>query len=84
VEALEGDGWLNLVRDGRLIDRLPVSRGTARLESRFRLAAGEAHWVRLEVCDPGGELLALTNPVFVGPVPQAAAGKFGDYYELTP
>jgi hypothetical protein len=61
-----------------------VSRGTARLESRFRLAAGEAHWFRPEVCDQQGSLLALTNPIFVGPLPQAAAGKFGDYYELTP
>jgi hypothetical protein len=59
-----------------------VSRGAARLESRFRLAAGEAHWFRLEVCNPQGELLALTNPIFVGPTPQVAAGKFGEYLDF--
>lgn len=94
VEDLEGDGSLHLVRDGILVDRLDVSQGTAhhetrfspevsqraaRLETRYSLAAGEAHWFRLEVYNAQGELLALTNPIFTGPRLDPAAGKFGEY-----
>jgi hypothetical protein len=94
VDELEGDGSLHLIQDGMLVERLDVSQGTAhheprfspevshraaRLETRFSLGVGEAHWFRLEVYDAQGELLALTNPIFTGPRPDPAAGKFGEY-----
>jgi hypothetical protein len=60
----EGGARLRIIADGRAfaeIDAAPAG------EYAFMLAAGEARWWVAELRDQQGDMLAVTNPIFIGP-----------------
>ncbi|MBN1535467.1 MAG: CehA/McbA family metallohydrolase [Anaerolineales bacterium] len=79
VEALEGEGCLRLIQNGTNFENFPVRGEEAQFKTRVHLDGRENQWFRLEACNRKGDLLAFTNPIFIGPEPQLVSGKFGDY-----
>ena len=56
------DALIRVLANGRLNDRWPAAESGARA---WRLEAGFADWVGVEVRAADGERLAVTNPIFV-------------------
>ncbi|MBL7163938.1 MAG: CehA/McbA family metallohydrolase [Anaerolineales bacterium] len=68
-----------LVRNGEFIATQPSNR--EKIQVRFTDQADPTHsaWYRLEVSNLEGQTLAITNPIFVGPLRQSELHKFGDF-----
>lgn len=49
------------------------------LECELTIKPPRRHWYRLEVLSAGGDLLAITNPIFVGPRSEPRLSKYGDF-----
>jgi len=56
-----------IVRNGETVSEAAVSDGAADLSFHETPAAGRTGWYRLDVVDANGWMLAITNPIFVGP-----------------
>ncbi|MFO7740735.1 MAG: CehA/McbA family metallohydrolase [Anaerolineae bacterium] len=57
----------------------PVAKGRPGLHAVVSTNADASGWFRLEVVDPHGRLLAITNPIFVGPRPVPRRRSYGDF-----
>ena len=68
-----------LVKNGQPLAQAAVSGDGLELQVTDQVAAGESAWYRFDVLTPEGLLLAITNPIFVGPVQTPALHRFGDF-----
>lgn len=68
-----------LVKNGQTVAETRVADGRAALSASVKLDAHEPAWFRLDVVDPDGLTLALTNPLFSGPVRTPNSRRYGDY-----
>jgi len=55
-----------ILRNGETVAKAAVTDGGASLSFREILRAGQKDWYRLDVVDPIGWMLAMTNPIYVG------------------
>ena len=55
-----------ILRNGETVAETAVSNVGASLSFHESLKAGQSGWYRLDVVDPIGWMLAITNPIFVG------------------
>ncbi len=70
-----------LVRNSEPLAEAEIVNGNAALSAAVTAHVGERAWLRLEVHDLAGRLLAVTNPLFTGPVAQPAPATFGEFLE---
>lgn len=82
----QGSAEAMLVRNGKVVAKVPVQDGKAEIE--MQLEPGEVKdnsWIRFDVIDPEEQMLAVSNPFFFGPhIPESTApyGRFlGGYFK---
>jgi hypothetical protein len=68
-----------IVKNGEAIAESAVTNGGAALTSADRVDAAQAAWYRFDVYDSSGLMLAITNPIFVGPGRASERHTFGDF-----
>lgn len=68
-----------LLRNGEPLAEVEVVNGNAALSASVPAHAGERAWLRFDVYDRAGRMLAVTNPIFFGPPVQAAPATFGEF-----
>lgn len=71
-----------ILKNGKTIAEAPVDDGRASLQCSDQADASHPAWYRLDVLDPNGLMLAVTNPIFVGPRRDPVAQTFGDFVRL--
>lgn len=67
-----------LIHNGQTIARWPVSAAPQTFSHTLAASANNAGWVRLDVVAPDGGMLAITNPIFIGPAKTPALQTYGD------
>lgn len=68
-----------LIKNGSVIAEALVQGGQASLRLCDQVDAAQSAWHHLEVFDQDGQMLALTNPVFVGPRREPELYEFQDF-----
>jgi hypothetical protein len=68
-----------LVKNGQAIAEARTSDGRTELTARVGLDRSEAAWFRLDVLGADSLLLAITNPIFAGPLRAPQGRLFGDF-----
>lgn len=72
-----------LVRNGEPLAETEVVNGSVALSAGVPVHAGERAWLRFDVYDHAGRMLAITNPIFTGPPAQPAPATFGEILSLS-
>jgi hypothetical protein len=67
-----------LVRNGEVLAEAEVADVKASVSAFVPARAGEPAWFRFDVYDHAGLMLAVSNPIFTGPLVQPAQTTFGD------
>jgi hypothetical protein len=64
--------YAQIIKNGEVMVTVPVTAGQASMQLRDQAVPTRWAWYRLEVYDEERQMLAITNPIFVGPqrVPQ--------------
>lgn len=70
-----------LLKNGDELGAASIEAGRGRLQHVDKIEAAQPAWYRLDVLGKNGDILAVTNPIFVGPRPQPARWKYGDFLE---
>ncbi|MEM7032862.1 MAG: CehA/McbA family metallohydrolase [Chloroflexota bacterium] len=79
TEITETNGVAQIVKNGQVVvSRALDQKGTA-LEFGIVIEPGAADWYRFEAWDEEGQLVALSNPIFVGAAPPPTLLTFGDF-----
>ncbi len=68
-----------IVKDGQPVAEFPVHDGQARIQFSDRAVTSHSAWYRFEVFDENGQMLVMTNPIFVGPGCAPKPQTFGDF-----
>jgi hypothetical protein len=68
-----------IVKNGEAIAESAVANGGVRLTRTDRADATQPAWYRFDVYDAAGLMLAITNPIFVGPRRTPERHWFGDF-----
>lgn len=81
---LEGDGQAlaRIVENGEVVAESHIRDGEWKWVHRVSVGPGHARWYRLDVVDLDGRLLALTNPIFVGPRSAPQLLRYGDFVKV--
>jgi hypothetical protein len=69
-----------IVKNGSVVAESPVESGEARLELEV-LPDGTSGWFRFDVIDSEGQLLAISNPIFIGQTSLSKKSTFGDFLQ---
>jgi hypothetical protein len=78
-----GSVRLELIRNGQPA-AIAEGSGGAGLRMTFELEPGEPGWLRVDVRDARGEVVAFSNPIFHGPRPDPPSRRYGDFTDMTP
>ncbi len=87
--APTGRGVAQLLRNGQVIvEELLYGDGVTPLHATTLRATLELDpttptWFRLDVLDGNGLMLAITNPIFAGPLPTPTLNTYGDFVDVT-
>ncbi len=68
-----------LVKNGLPLAEAPVAGDGAELHATDQAVAGEPAWYRFDVLTPDGQMLAITNPIYAGPVRMPTLHRFEDF-----
>lgn len=68
-----------IVSHGRVVAHQPVHGDLSILQCRVPIDSTPAEWYRLDVIDPHGHLLAITNPIFFGSQYAPHLQTYGDF-----
>ena len=68
-----------IVKNGEIFFEAGLNGNPARLQYRAQVDTANASWLRLDVQDRDGVMLAITNPIFVGAARQPTLRRFGDF-----
>lgn len=69
----------SLVKNGVILAEAEVAGDRAELWVTDHVIAGEPAWYRFDVMTPEGQMLAITNPIYVGPVRTPTLHQFGEF-----
>ncbi len=70
---------VQIVRNGAVVVERKSMGEDAAIEWEMQAEADEAVWVRLDVYDPDGLMLATSNPIFFGPRSESDRYLYGDF-----
>lgn len=81
LSSTDRNGIIQIVKNGEVIASSPVQAAGTSLAyiAQGQLTASE--WYRFEAWDEVGQLLAISNPIFVGPVPRPSLHTYGDFVD---
>ncbi len=68
----------HLIHNGQTIARQPIAATPAAFGYTLPPSTGNAGWIRLDVVSAAGHILAITNPIFIGPAKTPAVQTCGD------
>ena len=68
-----------LVKNGEVMTEASLPTGQGNLHHRDRISPAQSAWYRLDVLGDNGEMLVVTNPIFVGPKIEPAQWAYGDF-----
>jgi hypothetical protein len=71
-----------LVRNGEIITEVQVEKNDVSLRWNANGDTHDSAWYRLDVVDQQGQMLAITNPIFVGPRREPSLHRYGDFVSL--
>ncbi len=74
--------YVRLVKNGSVFEETTVENGQGNLQSSDQAVPSQPAWYRLDVIGQNGEILVVTNPIFVGPRRQPTLYKYGDFVNL--
>jgi hypothetical protein len=70
---------VQLVKNGSVIAREQVKGRDVSVQFQYKADATSPEWFRLDVTDKKGDVLAITNPFFAGPLKKPGRYLYGDY-----
>ena len=76
-------GTTRLLRNGDVLADAPLYGDGLTLAVTVRLQPDTPTWFRLDVLDPNGLILAVTNPIFAGPRVAPTRTRYGDFVDFT-
>ena len=76
-------GVARLVRNGEILVETLLYGYAATFSATVPLDPATPTWFRLDVLDGNGMILAITNPIFAGPVPTPTLNTYGDFVDVT-
>jgi hypothetical protein len=71
--------WARIEKNGRIVADAPVSGDETRVFYTEPAASAAPAWYRFDVFDQRGQLLAITNPIYVGAPYPPALFTYGDF-----
>lgn len=72
---------LQLIKNGHVAARMALDDGNGALQYIDKSASTDSAWYRLDVLDEQAQIVAVTNPIYVGPQPEPSALTYGDFIE---
>ncbi|MGB0389259.1 MAG: CehA/McbA family metallohydrolase [Ardenticatenaceae bacterium] len=73
------EGWYQVMKNGTVIRDDGMSARYPMLDGYDEVEATESAWYRFNVFNMEGQMLAVTNPIFIGPKPVPTLHKYGDF-----
>ena len=70
---------IQLVKNGVIIAQEQTKGRDISMQFRHKIGATSPEWFRLDVRDKDGDVLAITNPFFVGPSKKADHYRYNDF-----
>ena len=70
---------VQLVKNGAVIAREQVEGKDIRLQLQHEIEGTSFYWFRLDVTDSKGDILAITNPFFTGPIKEPERRLYKDF-----
>jgi hypothetical protein len=68
-----------LIKNGNVIAEVAIERRQGSLQYSDKVGSTQPAWYRLDVLGQEGEILAVTNPIFVGSWPEPRAWTYGAF-----
>ena len=81
--GLGQSGVARLIQNGRILTEAYLTSDALTLNASVELDPAAPSWFRLDVWDGNGLLLAITNPIFAGPMPTPTLNTYGDFVDVT-
>lgn len=72
--------YAQIIKNGEVLVKVPVEAGQTSLYCEDEILPARGVWYRLEVYDTEKQLLAITNPIFVGPRRTPELQTYGDFF----
>jgi hypothetical protein len=70
-----------LVKNGKVMAEALLPAGQGNLRHHDQVGSTQSVWYRLDVLGDNGEMLVVTNPIFVGPKIEPARWTYGDFVD---
>ncbi|MCC6454530.1 MAG: PHP domain-containing protein [Caldilineaceae bacterium] len=83
IAPLGRSGTARLLHNGKILAEALLYGDAATLYATVELDPSTPAWFRLDVLDGNGLMLAITNPIFAGPVPTPTLNTYGDFVDVT-
>jgi hypothetical protein len=81
--APSGRGVARILRNGEILAETLLYGNAEVLSATVEVDPTISTWFRLDVLDGNGMMLAITNPIFAGPVPTPTLNTYGDFVDVT-
>jgi hypothetical protein len=80
VDGCEGPVEACLVRNGKVVTRVPVQDGKAEIEWQVQPGdVKDSNWFRFDVINPEDQMAAVSNPFFFGPESSDGISPYGRF-----
>ena len=79
VTDCPSSGRAQIVRNGQVVSETPIEGGQAVLRWRNDADPARSDWCRLDVFGEEGQMMAITNPIYVGPRRRPVSHSYGDF-----
>ena len=76
-------GTARILRNGDVVAETPLNGEALSLAVTVRLDPATPVWFRLDVLDPNGLILAVTNPIFAGPRVTPTLTRYDDFVDFS-
>jgi hypothetical protein len=83
VSYEESSALVQLVKNGHILDEVRLEDRQTSLHYSDEATSVLSAWYRLDVLDQDGRILAVTNPIFVGPQRKPTSQTFGAFLNST-
>jgi hypothetical protein len=81
VTGADPNSTARLNSNGQNLFEVLIGEGTSQISFSHQPDPFIPQWYRLEVLDPEGQVIAITNPIFTGPPVESPQEKFEDFLE---
>ncbi len=82
VAPIGRSGVVRILQDGLILKEVLLNGDALTLIESVELDPSTPTWFRLDVLDGNGLMLAVTNPIFAGPIPTPTLNHYGDFVDV--